>query len=84
MQVVTRYSVPSIASAGVFYTDANGRDRMRRVRNRRPDWNVTIGEPVAGNYYPVTTSIQVVDETTGFGLGVSTDRAQVVYDGDYP
>lgn len=32
---------------------------LRRVRNRRPTWDLNVTEPVAGNFYPVTSAIYV-------------------------
>ncbi len=50
--VIMEYSVPGsgVDSGGVFYTDANGRQFMRRVRT-----GGRIREPVSPNYYPVTS-----------------------------
>ncbi|CAI5503333.1 unnamed protein product [Closterium sp. Naga37s-1] len=52
-EVVLRLS-SSLASTATFYTDSNGRDFIQRTRNFRPDWNLTVTEPAAGNYYPVS------------------------------
>lgn len=57
-----------------FYTDSNGREMLERVKDYRPTFNVTLQEPVAGNYYPVTTRISLKDDTNQFS--VITDRAQ--------
>ena len=58
--MVLLYSLPSLATSGEFFTDSNGRQFMRRVRNERfsfeftqEDWEL---EPATANYYPVTTS----------------------------
>lgn len=32
---------------------------MERKRNYRPTWDLTVYEPIAGNYYPVNTAIYV-------------------------
>mmetsp|Transcript_8010 Transcript_8010/g.19258 ORF Transcript_8010/g.19258 Transcript_8010/m.19258 type:complete len:1447 (-) Transcript_8010:53-4393(-) len=52
--------------ANVFYTDANGRQMMRRATDAGrdyPTWNTTRGgEPIAGNYYPVVAAISIQDE----------------------
>lgn len=34
-EVITRYRVPSIRSDGVFYTDSNGRQIIKRKRDFR-------------------------------------------------
>ena len=53
-----RYGGPDIKvkSDATFYTDANGREMLRRVRDERPTWNLNVTQPVAGNYYPVTSA----------------------------
>mmetsp|Transcript_25642 Transcript_25642/g.27549 ORF Transcript_25642/g.27549 Transcript_25642/m.27549 type:complete len:502 (-) Transcript_25642:69-1574(-) len=61
-EVVTRYNT-MVDNDGIFYTDSNGREFIQRRRNHRPTWDLTVFEPIAGNYYPVTTGIYV-DEIT--------------------
>jgi lysosomal alpha-mannosidase len=67
---------------GIFYTDSNGREMLKRLRNHRPTWNVDLKEEIAGNYYPINTKVAIEDEEVR--LSVLTDRAQggsSVYDG---
>ncbi|CAN0353581.1 unnamed protein product, partial [Scytosiphon promiscuus] len=80
-EVVSRFRAPSLASEATFYTDANGREFQRRVRNKRPTWDLDVTQPVAGNYYPVTAAAFLRDEGDGDGddrmqLSILTDRAQ--------
>lgn len=63
-----------IASGGIFYTDSNGREMLRRQRDNRETWNVTLLETIAGNYYPVTAKIAIEDDSRRFAI--LTDRAQ--------
>lgn len=42
-----------------FYTDSNGREYLKRVRDFRPTWNLTVTEPVSGNYYPLTVGAYI-------------------------
>lgn len=72
-EIVSRFQ-SSIKSNGVFYTDSNGREALKRVRNHRDTWDVQINEAVAGNYYPVTAKIAIEDDQAR--LAVLTDRAQ--------
>lgn len=72
-EIITRYTT-GIASDGIFYTDSNGREMIKRKRNHRDTWNVKIQESVAGNYYPVTTRMALEDDSTR--ISVITDRAQ--------
>ncbi|TYH29199.1 hypothetical protein ES288_A02G204700v1 [Gossypium darwinii] len=56
-----------------FYTDSNGRDFLKRVRDFREDWNLTVTQPIAGNYYPINLGIYTVDKKSE--LSVLVDRA---------
>jgi lysosomal alpha-mannosidase len=52
-----------LASSLTYYTDSNGREMLKRVRNIRPTWpNFNQSEPISGNYYPVNTRIFIRDE----------------------
>ncbi|XP_048002924.1 LOW QUALITY PROTEIN: lysosomal alpha-mannosidase-like [Leguminivora glycinivorella] len=59
---------------GVFYTDSNGRQMLKRIRNSRPQWNVTLAEPIPGNYYPIVNEIYIEDEEVR--LVANVDRAR--------
>ncbi|CAF4705994.1 unnamed protein product [Rotaria sp. Silwood1] len=72
-EVIMRYDT-DIESAATFYTDANGREVLQRIRDYRPTWNYTVTEPVSGNYYPVNSRIWVKDSTRQFT--VLTDRSE--------
>jgi hypothetical protein len=84
-EVVTRYNT-SVNNDATFYTDSNGREFMKRQRNHRPTWDLTIFEPVAGNYYPINAAIYVDEneetandaglQKTGPAFAVVTDRTQ--------
>ncbi|XP_010528132.1 PREDICTED: alpha-mannosidase At3g26720 [Tarenaya hassleriana] len=58
---------------GTFYTDSNGRDFIKRIRDFRTDWDLQVYQPVSGNYYPINLGIYMQDETTE--LSVLVDRA---------
>lgn len=72
-EIITRFDT-DITSNGIFYTDSNGREMVRRQRDHRPTWTPKLQEKVAGNYYPVTAKIAIEDQTRRFAL--LTDRAQ--------
>lgn len=46
------------------------------MRNYRPTWKLDLEEPVAGNYFPVTSKILIRDQRNDIELSVLTDRAQ--------
>jgi len=64
-EIILRYDT-DIQSQAKFYTDANGREVLERVRDYRPTWNYTIVEPVSGNYYPINSRIWIKDQTRQF------------------
>ena len=72
-EIVTRYLSP-IKSDGVFSTDSNGREFLKRRRNYRPTWSLNSNEPIAGNYYPVNAAIYVEDKNAA--MSVVVDRSQ--------
>lgn len=71
-EIITRFDT-DIESNGVFYTDSNGREMLKRTRDQRDTWNLTLLEKVSGNYYPVTTKLAIEDINRRFAL--LTDRA---------
>ncbi|XP_058064992.1 lysosomal alpha-mannosidase-like, partial [Anopheles bellator] len=72
-EIISRFE-SDIASSGVFWTDSNGREMLRRVRNKRETWDLDLQESIAGNYYPVTTKITIEDDSSRLSLLI--DRAQ--------
>jgi len=77
-ELALRYKT-SLASRSTFYTDSNGREMMKRVRNQRPasypqpfDFH---DEPIAGNYYPVNSMI-ALEEPGEAQMCIITDSTQ--------
>ncbi|KAF5753052.1 hypothetical protein HS088_TW01G00970 [Tripterygium wilfordii] len=71
-EVITRMSANMVTDK-VFYSDSNGRDFLKRVRDNRTDWPLVVNQPVAGNYYPLNLGIFIEDKTSEFSILV--DRA---------
>ncbi|XP_039159660.1 alpha-mannosidase [Eucalyptus grandis] len=71
-EVITQMTA-NMATEKTFYTDSNGRDFIKRVRDYRSDWSLTVTQPVAGNYYPINLGIFTKDNKTEFSVLV--DRA---------
>ncbi|CRK86319.1 CLUMA_CG000160, isoform A [Clunio marinus] len=63
-----------IKSNDIFYTDSNGRNMLKRIRNKRETWDIEMNEKISGNYYPITTKIAIEDEN--HRLAILTDRPQ--------
>lgn len=55
-EVVLRLT-SDLQSGSEWFTDSNGREMLRRRRNFRPTWNLTVIEPISGNYYPLTAAM---------------------------
>ncbi|XP_057437603.1 probable alpha-mannosidase At5g13980 [Lotus japonicus] len=71
-EVATQIST-SMETNKVFYTDSNGRDFIKRIRDYRTDWELEVNQPIAGNYYPINLGIYMKDNKTEFSVLV--DRA---------
>ena len=76
-EVIVKYKT-SMDTSGEFYTDANGREMVKRAYNARgPSYPpLVVHEPVAGNYYPVNSMIAVQDDKAKAQLTVITDVSQ--------
>lgn len=72
-EVITRFS-SNLNNSGVFYTDSNGREMMKRVRNGREYFKANLTESVSGNYYPITARIALQNAKNRIAL--LNDRAQ--------
>ncbi|KAK7250817.1 hypothetical protein RIF29_33527 [Crotalaria pallida] len=71
-EVITRLTT-NMATNKEFFTDSNGRDFLKRVRDHREDWPLQVTQPIAGNYYPLNLGIYTKDKK--FELSVLVDRA---------
>ncbi|XP_062099289.1 alpha-mannosidase-like isoform X7 [Humulus lupulus] len=60
-EVITRLAT-NMETNKVFYTDSNGRDFLKRVRDSREDWSLLVTQPIAGNYYPLNLGIFMLDK----------------------
>ncbi|CAH8681277.1 unnamed protein product [Schistosoma rodhaini] len=66
-ELVIRYTLNNdnmlVKNPGEFFTDSSGRRLIKRIRNKRIDWNLPITfnetENVSGNYYPVINRIML-------------------------
>ncbi|KAF5762439.1 putative alpha-mannosidase [Helianthus annuus] len=71
-EVITRITADMVTDK-LFYTDSNGRDFLKRVRDYREDWPLEVTQPVAGNYYPLNLGMFTTDNKTE--LSILVDRA---------
>ncbi|KAL2320383.1 hypothetical protein Fmac_029352 [Flemingia macrophylla] len=66
-EVSTQIST-SMETNKTFYTDSNGRDFIKRIRDYRTDWDLEVNQPAAGNYYPINLGIYIKDNKTEFSV----------------
>ena len=59
-EVIVRYHT-NIKSGSKYYTDANGREVLERIRDYRPTWHFIDDEPISSNYYPINSRIWIQD-----------------------
>ncbi|KAG0461842.1 hypothetical protein HPP92_020318 [Vanilla planifolia] len=71
-EVITRLTANMMTNK-TFYTDSNGRDFLQRIRDHREDWNLSVTQPIAGNYYPLNLGMYLADKK--YELSVLVDRA---------
>ncbi|XP_050518488.1 lysosomal alpha-mannosidase [Diabrotica virgifera virgifera] len=77
-EFISKYTINSnFNNNNVFYTDSNGRELIKRVKNKRSDYTYDPEvEPVSSNYYPVTSRIVIKDEDQDIEVAVLTDRSE--------
>ena len=60
-EITINIITPVIHNNKTFYTDSNGLEMQERILNYRETWDVSITQPVSGNYYPVNSAIFIQD-----------------------
>lgn len=74
-EVVSKFDT-FLRTNGSFFTDANGRETIRRQRDSRPTWDLDTSERVASNYYPVTSWMFIRDYEKDLQLTILPDRPE--------
>ena len=75
-EIMVTYETKSSESTPIIYTDSNGREFQRRVKDYRPTWNLTTSyEPVSQNVFPINAAA-FINATSGSLLSLVTDRSQ--------
>ncbi|XP_054159740.1 lysosomal alpha-mannosidase-like [Oppia nitens] len=72
-EIITRFESDLITN-GLFYTDSNGRQTMKRELNL----NSTLcnNNYISGNYYPIYNKIYIKNDNQGIQMSVLNDRTQ--------
>jgi len=60
-EIIIRFNT-DIKSEKKYYTDANGRQVLERIRDYRPTWHYIPDEPISANYYPINSRIWIRDQ----------------------
>ena len=66
-EVIIRFDT-DIPNQSKYYTDANGREVLERIRNYRPTWSYSSSQNVSANYYPVNSRIWIKDQQRQFTI----------------
>lgn len=74
-EIVSLYET-DMKTNGTFFTDSNGRETIRRLRNHRSDYRLFTSETTASNYYPITSWIFIRDYDRNLQLTILPDRPQ--------
>ncbi|XP_054161157.1 lysosomal alpha-mannosidase-like [Oppia nitens] len=73
-EIVTRFQSTDLQTDGIYYTDANGRQSIRRQYDPT---RLSCGDNViSGNWFPVYSHISVVDDINNIQMSVVNDRTQ--------
>lgn len=74
-EVINRVIWGEVSTSDTFYTDSNGREILKRVKDSRETWHLLNQEPVAGNYYPVNSRLMIHTDND-FTAALFNDRSQ--------
>lgn len=74
-EIISLYET-DMKTNGTFFTDSNGRETIRRIRDHRSDYRLFTTEHTASNYYPITSWIFIRDYDRNLQLSILPDRPQ--------
>ncbi|XP_022651208.1 lysosomal alpha-mannosidase-like isoform X2 [Varroa jacobsoni] len=72
-EIILRFE-SNLINRGEFYTDSNGRQDIKRIRNNPRPWHQNLTEPIASNYYPVVSWIHLQDKRRNIQMTMVPDR----------
>ncbi|XP_076058752.1 lysosomal alpha-mannosidase II isoform X1 [Oratosquilla oratoria] len=75
-EVVSRVVWADLDTNSTFYTDANGREMQKRIKDFRNTWKLNNTEPVASNYYPVNSRLLLKSINDQGDAALLNDRSQ--------
>ena len=75
-EVVAKWNFAGIDSKETFYTDSNGLEMQKRVRDFRPDYTLETDMQISNNYFPIQSAIVLQDTTTQKQVTVMNSHSQ--------
>lgn len=75
-EVVAKWTFAGIDNENTFYTDSNGLEMQKRVKNYRPDFTLDTEMLVNDNYYPINSAVAIRDLTSNVQVTVMNQHSQ--------
>ncbi|CAB3252235.1 unnamed protein product [Arctia plantaginis] len=74
-EVFVRYST-DLQNNGVFYTDSNGRQTIKRIKNKRYTHQLVYTDDISANIYPITSKVYIEDTDKNIRFSIFPDRGE--------
>ncbi|CAB3234737.1 unnamed protein product [Arctia plantaginis] len=74
-EVFVRYST-DLQNNGVFYTDSNGRQTIKRIKNKRYTHQMVYTDDISANIYPITSKVYIEDTNKNIRFSIFPDRGE--------
>ena len=75
-EAISRFSVQNLNTNSVFYTDSEGMEFQKRIRNYRATYDLNVTDPVSLNYFPIDACMYIQDDKTNTRFNVLVDRSE--------
>ena len=75
-EVVAKWTFAGIDNESTFYTDSNGLEMQKRVKNFRPDFTLDTKMKVNDNYYPINSAVAMKDLAKNIQVTVMNQHSQ--------
>ena len=75
-EVVAKWTFDGIDNEDTFYTDSNGLEMQKRVKDYRPDFTLETKMKVNDNYYPINSAIAMRDLAKNVQVTVMNQHSQ--------
>ena len=75
-EVVAKWTFAGVDNESTFYTDSNGLEMQKRVKNFRPDFTLDTKMKVNDNYYPINSAVAMKDLAKNIQVTVMNQHSQ--------